>query len=171
MKMKTLFVPLAVAGALTLAASCDKADTRSYMPTFSGFEYEKPVVPGDSLLITAKQSELGKLIGGTTYKWVCLYDWTNEAEGTSSQRDTLTVESRHVNYSVDHSDPTFKFLVPEVAQRLTIIFEADYSYAGQGESRYDGSNTGSGSTANGYIRPVTSNPLYGKTKGSVSIRL
>ncbi len=170
MKMKNLFVPLAVAGALSFVASCDEADTSSYMPTFEGFVYEKPVVPGDSLLVTAKQSELGRLLGHTEYTWTCLYSWTDTIEGTSGQRDTLFVKTQKLNYSADNSDPQIKFLVPAIADNLTLTFEAEYNYAGQGELRYDGSNTGGGGSANGYIRPVTSNNLFGLTKGSVTIR-
>lgn len=169
MKLKNLFLPLLVGGVFALA-SCDEADTNSDMPRFSGFEYEVPVVAGDTLTVVAKQSQLGKLIGSATYDWVCLYDWTNEEEGTSGQLDTLEHQFKKVYYSIDSSDPQFKFFVPENASRLVITFTAEYNYAGQGPNRFDGSTGGSGTGGNGYIRPVTSNNLFGRSKGSVTIQ-
>ena len=169
MKLKQIILPLALSGVFAFTA-CDEADTNSDMPRFSGFDYEKPVVAGDSLTIVAKQSQLGKLIYTTTYDWVCLYDWTNEEEGTSGQKDTLVHVEKKLNYGGDPSDPQFKFLVPQNAYNLYIIFTADYAYAGQGPNRYDGSTGGEGTAGNGYIRPVTSNNLFGRTKGQLTIR-
>ena len=168
MKLKNLFLPLLV-GSVFALASCDEADTNSSMPTFSGFEYEKPVVAGDSLTTVAKQSRPGKLIYTTTYDWVCLYDWTNTEEGTSRQKDTLVHVKRKLNYGVDPSDPQFKFLVPKNADNLYIIFTAEYNYMGQGDNRYDGSTGGEGTAGNGYIRPVTSNNLFGRARGQLTI--
>lgn len=167
MKLNKIYLPILFGGMFALA-SCDEADTNSEMPYFSGFEYEKPVVAGDSLTIVAKQSKLGKLIYTTTYEWVCIYDWDNVEEGISG-RDTLEHVVKKINYGVDSSDPTFKFLVPKNASNLFIHFTGEYNYAGQGPNRYDGSTGGSGTGGNGYIRPVTSNNLFGRTKGQLTI--
>ena len=121
MKLKNLFLPLLV-GSVFALASCDEADTNSDMPRFSGFEYEVPVVAGDTLTVVAKQSQLGKLIGSATYDWVCLYDWTNEEEGTSGQLDTLEHQFKKVYYSIDSSDPNssslFQRMLPDWSSPL-----------------------------------------------------
>ena len=169
MKLKNLFLPLLV-GSVFALASCDEADTNSDMPRFSGFEYEVPVVAGDTLTVVAKQSSLGKLIYTTTYDWVCLYDWTNTEDGTSKRKDTLVHVKRKLNYGVDSSDPQFKFLVPQNVDNLYVIFTAEYDYMGQGDNRYDGSIGGEGTAGNGSIRPVTSNLLSGRARGQLNIQ-
>ena len=169
MKLKQIIFPLALSGVFAFTA-CDEADTNSYMPRFSGFEYEEPVVAGDSLTITAKQSELGRLIYTTTYNWVCICDWDEEVNGEfRSGRDTCAVLKKKINYGVDPSDPQFKFLVPKNASKLSIVFDAEYNYAGNGMTGEDGSNVGSTGGTNGYIRPVSSNLLFGRTRGTLTI--
>lgn len=167
---KTLVATIALCAATLLPTACDKADTESRMPEFAGFEYQQPVIAGQPLTITARQSQLGHLLSTTTYKWVAVMDWNHLAKGTSG-RDTCYVVEKKLNYSADNADPQIQFVVPDTATILRISFTAEYAYAGQGQQRYDGGTTSQPAGVSGYIRPVTSNALFGKTQGSLTIRV
>lgn len=154
---------------LLFFSCCSESDTHSYMPIFEGFEAPSMAQAGDSVTVIARQLQKGHLIYHAKYTWSYSYTYEQQDGQTGSAESDKTYQN--VVYDVQPEDPQYKFRVPDSALSVIITFVGDYSYSGEGDSRYDGSNTGSGSGTMGHIRPVTSNVLGGQSKGSVRIRI
>ena len=169
--MKKTYLSFAAAvcmGLGALATSCSESDTHSYMPLFEGFEAPQTASPCDSVTVFARQSKKGELIYHARYKWSYYYDYATQ-NGTGRVECDPTYQD--VCYDVEPEYPQFRFYVPDSATSVVVTFVGDYQYSAQGDSRYDGSDTSSGTVANGNIRPVTSNVTGGQSKGSVRINI
>ena len=75
--IKSIFCILTVGVFATFLSSCKEDNFDSYMPTFSGFSFEKEgksvdrnnLIIGDSITAIAVQARLGKLLNCTTHTW------------------------------------------------------------------------------------------------------
>jgi hypothetical protein len=135
MRKKLIFSSLLMAMCCNLWIGCSNDDVYSIVPHFSTIECRpNPVTPGDSITLTARQDQMGKLINATSYDWSFSYQYFYD--GAVTKDTTVYLPTVKTNYDgISNADPVIGFHVPtNIAGNLTVTINAFYSLSAQSSS-------------------------------------
>lgn len=132
MRKKYIFSSLLMTMCCGLWMGCSNDELYSIVPHFSKIECQpNPITPGDSITLTARQDQLGKLINATSYDWSFKYSYFYD--GAATKDTTVNMPTVKTNYDgISNADPVMGFRVPaNIASNLTVTINAFYSLSAQ----------------------------------------
>ena len=131
---------------------------------FKGFELvsisnlNKPLTAisaGDSVRVTAQQSQVGDMLYEAAYTWKV--DYKNGITGNERTLGTQTVK---IVYDADKSDPFIRFRTPDTIGEINVTFTAEYQFSSATYTEINGEAGGSSVTSSSLMARASGKKRY-----------